>query len=562
MIRLFIKFFLLIILVQLGSKWAFEKLFERQVAADRERVITSVHLGGMRMIAQQLLTTPDESREAVFTKIERLFRAPLELRPLSELDSKDREELDKPYGYLYRQQAWNIDLLAIPYDDQQYLQIGPFIDYTTIAIEDSLWGWLRLLAFKLDSETIAPESLSDLSRAFGLPIVILPQAEVPEEAMDRFRVGRVVAFYRHQEKYFAATKMASSNEYLRLGPIPEFQETSRNAAKTTLTSSFLLSAILVGLLVHSLSKKFNSIEQTAQAIARGDLSARANESKAGETRYLAKALNLMAERTESMIRSKRELLQMVSHELRTPLARLRFAVDLLETKVDDEKRDRRMEIIHHSIDELELVVSEILDYVRNNEEFVVRSQDWIDVPKAIEPVLKVIAEETPNLTIECVPCQVGQSPLVYADRISFLRVAKNIAGNAQRYARTRLVIRVYQVTPPRALEPDGKSLPMQSMTCVEFEDDGPGIPQDKWHEVTEPFVRISETGLSNATAMAAAEPRRPLSPKNYSGIGLGLAIVSRILKQHGGSMQIARGELGGCLVRTFWPNPSSQVPMI
>ena len=562
MIRLFIKFFLLIILVQLGSKWAFEKLFERQVAADRERVITSVHLGGMRLVTQQLLTTPDGRREAVLDQIQRQFRAPLELRPLSELDTKERTKLIEPYGYIYRLQDSFVEHLAIDYDDQQYLRLGPFTDYSTIAFEDALWGWLKLLAAKVEDSDKTPEALSGISGEFGLDLQLQHTDEIPKSALERFGAGRQVAFYRQEGKHFAATKLATGNDYLRLGPLPEFQDVSKPAAQTALTSSFLTSAILIGWLVHSLSKKFRLLERAAQSIASGNLGARVDESRAGEVRELAKAMNLMADKTEGLIRSNREVLQMVSHELRTPLARLRFAVDLLETRVDEHKRGRRMEIIHHSIDELELVVSEILDYVRNNEEFVVRSQDWIDVPKAIEPVLKVIAEETPSLTIERVPCQVGQSPLVYADRISFLRVAKNIAGNAQRYARTRLIIRVYQVTPPRALEPDGKSLPMQSMTCVEFEDDGPGIPQDKWHEVTEPFVRISETGQSGATAMAAAEPRRPSSPKNYSGIGLGLAIVSRILKQHGGSMQIARGELGGCLVRTFWPNPSSQVPMI
>jgi two-component system sensor histidine kinase RstB len=562
MIRLFIKFFLLIILVQFGSKWAFEKLYERKVAADRERVITGVHLGGMRLVTQQLLTTPDGGREAVLDQIQRQFRAPLELRPLSELDTKDRTKLTEPYGYIYRLQNSFVEHLAIAYDDQQYLRLGPFSDYSTIAFEDALWGWLKLLAAKVEDSDKTPEALAGISRKFGLDLQLQQTEEFPKTAMERFGAGQQVAFYRQDGKYFAATKLATGTDYVRLGPLPEFQNVSKPAAQTALTGSFLTSAILVGWLIHSLSKKFRLLERAAQSIASGNLGTRVDESRAGEVRELAKAMNLMADKTETLIRSKRELLQMVSHELRTPLARLRFGVDLLETKVDDEKRGRRMEIIHHSIDELELVVSEILDYVRNNEEFVVRSQDWIDVPKAIEPVLNVIAEETPSLTIEHVPCQVGQSPLVYADRISFLRVAKNIAGNAQRYARTRLIIRVYQVTPHRALEPDGKSLPMHSMTCVEFEDDGPGIPQDKWHEVTEPFVRISETGQSGATFMAAAEPRRPSSPKNYSGIGLGLAIVNRILKQHGGSMQIARGELGGCLVRTFWPNPSSQVPMI
>ncbi|MFN5229614.1 MAG: ATP-binding protein, partial [Planctomycetota bacterium] len=41
---------------------------------------------------------------------------------------------------------------------------------------------------------------------------------------------------------------------------------------------------------------------------------------------------------------------------------------------------------------------------------------------------------------------------------------------------------------------------------------------------------------------------------SHSGLGLGLAIVNRILQQHGGSVQIDSGPLGGCLVNTRWPS--------
>ncbi|MFM7516130.1 MAG: hypothetical protein ACKO3V_04250 [Pirellula sp.] len=53
-----------------------------------------------------------------------------------------------------------------------------------------------------------------------------------------------------------------------------------------------------------------------------------------------------------------------------------------------------MEIIHQSINDLEMLVNEILEYVRNKEELPTRSQEWIDVRKAIEPVSKALAEET------------------------------------------------------------------------------------------------------------------------------------------------------------------------
>jgi two-component system sensor histidine kinase RstB len=344
--------------------------------------------------------------------------------------------------------------------------------------------------------------------------------------------------------------------------LPEFQDVTKPASQTTLTSAFLASAILSGLLVYSLSSKFRQIENVALSIARGNLSARVDEHKAGETIELAKALNLMASRTESMIQSKRELLQMVSHELRTPLSRLRFAADLLESRPDDPKRSRRLDIINQSINELDTLIAEILEFVKNNEYSPTRSQEWIDVRRVVEPIVKAIIEETPGIAIECMSGPQGQTPVIYSDRIAFLRVAKNILGNAQRYAQSRIVIRVLvkkEENPSRS--PGGQSS-SKSYKCVEFEDDGPGIPEEKWLEVIEPFVRLHSGSQSDAEPSPSPDSMNRVLYRNHTGIGLGLAIVNRILKQHGGRLEIDKGSLGGCLVRTYWPNPASQPPMI
>ncbi|MCE2813957.1 MAG: ATP-binding protein [Planctomycetaceae bacterium] len=562
MIRLFFKFFLLTVLVLLFSKWAFEQLLASRVYADRQRVVTGVHLGGMRLVARQLLSGPEDRRENILSKIQLQFRAPLELRPLSELEPKERSRLSEPYGYSYRLADNYSEHLSVHFDSEQYLRLGPFNDYSTIAFEDALWGWLQLLTYRYENSDKTPPELDQLSKDFGLPIKLLESQDLPASGSNRFASGRDVAFYEDQGGYYAATKLQSSDSYMRIGPLPEFKDVTTPTAQTTLGLAFLGSAILIGLLVNSIARKFNKLARVARAIAQGNLGARVQEGNAGEARELATALNLMASKTETLIQSKRELLQMVSHELRTPLARLRFAVDLIEAKSDDPKRTRRMEIINQSINDLEMLVNEILEYIRNREELPSRSQEWIDVRKAIEPISKALAEETPQLSIEFESNLPGQqTPLIYADRIAFLRVAKNLLGNAQRYAKSRLVVRVYQVKSETTNNYQADPSRSKPQTCVEFEDDGPGIPEDKWTEVIEPFVRISDPS-SWIPSNTKEAPWTNLSHRSHAGIGLGLAIVSRILNQHGGSIQIGRGKLGGCVVRTYWPNLASQPPMV
>lgn len=561
MIRLFLKLFLLMVLTLWVSKWVFESLYARQSYLDRQRVITGVHLGGMRLIANQLLTAPEDRRDAMLGKIQLQFRAPLELRPLNELSPSQRTQLGDSDGFIYSLKEYYREHLSIPLDDDEYLRLGPFTDYTVIAFEDSLWGWLQLLSFRINATSKSQDNLDSLSKEFGLPIEVHRRDELPKLALDRFSSGRDVAFFRDQGKYFASTKLQGEDDYVCVGPLPEFQDVSASASRATLTSAFVTSGLLIGLIIFSLSRKFRDLENTARSIAGGDLKARADERNAGEIGELAKALNLMATKTESMIQSKQELLQMVSHELRTPLSRLKFALDLMEMKSDNPKQDRRVQIIHQSMDDLESIVSEIIDYVKNDDQALNQSLEWIDVHEIIQSVSQLISLETPNLKLEFAQGFDQESPMLFADRFAFARVVKNLLGNAQRYAKSKLIVRAYQVSNASVSETIASRSTLKGEAggthlCIEFEDDGPGIPENKWVEVVEPFVRISDDSSTNFRSPSTTELSSPPPRRNHTGIGLGLAIVKRLLSQHSGRLEISRGKVGGCLIRTYWPNPA------
>ena len=75
---------------------------------------------------------------------------------------------------------------------------------------------------------------------------------------------------------------------------------------------------------------------------------------------------------------------------------------------------------------------------------------------------------------------------------------------------------------------------MDGATIVDVDDDGDGIPASAQERVFEPFARLKD------------------SP-NGGGVGLGLALVKRIVTRHGGSVEVLTGHLGGCKTRTTWP---------
>ena len=71
---------------------------------------------------------------------------------------------------------------------------------------------------------------------------------------------------------------------------------------------------------------------------------------------------------------------------------------------------------------------------------------------------------------------------------------------------------------------------------INFEDDGPGIPEDQYKNVFKPFFRLDQS--------------RSL---NQSGVGLGLAIVEDVINSHGGSIQLGKSESQGLQVKIFLP---------
>lgn len=447
MIRLFIKFVLISALVFIACRWTFYRLLEGQVFSDRQRIVaglTDVYLGGLRIVAQELATEDKRLRERRWDTLQEELDSPLEVRPLSELTSKERMQLSQPKGFIYTYRNEFIDYLGVQLDTEHYLRLGPIADKTSEGIEEKVLEWLRVLERKIASSNDINALLKRISSESRVPVRLIVQGELPSDTQQRIASGKRTAFYNLEDDYYVAMPLQGRDELLSLGPLTKVKAVAERTINRAMWIWFSIVMGAAAWLVYNVSSKFRRIEIAARKIAEGDFDTRVDESNAGESKVLAYAFNVMASNTEESIRSKKELLQAISHELRTPLSRLRFAVELLEGSAEPEVKQSRMMVVRQSIDNLDDIVGEVLDYVQNEDQLPVKTREWIEIQPGLLPMIKVFELEHPHLKFEWVFAGTPICTDVYADRIPFHRVVRNLLSNAVRFAKSTVLIHVYR----------------------------------------------------------------------------------------------------------------------
>ncbi len=264
-----------------------------------------------------------------------------------------------------------------------------------------------------------------------------------------------------------------------------------------------------GWLARRLSRPLDSLARAAQELGAGRLDTRVQtlgRHATGEMAVLAEAFNDMAARIERQMADQRELLAAVSHELRTPLARLRVLVELMRDAGGPERTADQME---REVVELDALVGELLASSR---------LDFGQVtPHELEGKdLALRALERTGLSPEVLSVEVADAKLV-GDATLLGRALANLLDNARKHGQGAEALRL--------LERDG-----QLAFCVD--DRGPGLLPGEETRIFEPFYRKDRGGEA----------------REAGSLGLGLALVQRIARAHGGSTFAENRPGGGARV--------------
>ena len=352
----------------------------------------------------------------------------------------------------------------------------------------------------------------------------LESLDLPDAIVAAMRRGELKGYFEPIGDNPSAYIRAREDAVLVIGPFDEIEiYSSPWAVGSIILITFVLIAVTGYVLINPVVVRVRRLQQVAMEISAGDLDARSRVDSQDAIGNLSEAFNEMAGKLQVMIESQRYLLDAVSHELRTPIARVRFGLEMVRHAQERAEVGSQIDSIDEDILEIEGVIEELLMYNQLGRADVALKKVELNV---LDVINRVVASVTHSQMEKVITVQVSIDPdcTVLADPKSFGRAIKNILANALRYANARVEIRTCQ---------------MEHAVQLEIADDGPGIPAADRARVFLPFTRLDAS-----------------RDRASGGVGLGLAIVQRVLALHQGTVRIEAAEARGARVITEWPCPS------
>jgi signal transduction histidine kinase len=205
-------------------------------------------------------------------------------------------------------------------------------------------------------------------------------------------------------------------------------------------------------------------------------------------------------------RNKDEFLAMLAHELRNPLAPILNALQLMRMRPSEPQSQWAQEVIQRQLASLTRLVDDLLDVSRITRGKITLARETVEVAtlitRAIETIQPLLEERDHELILQVSP----ESLRVNGDPTRLTQALGNVLGNAAKYTDRGGRIELLCARHSADVE-------------IRVRDNGIGIPAGHLPRIFDLFTQLDRT--SNYAA---------------SGLGIGLALVRRLVEMHGGSI--------------------------
>ena len=274
--------------------------------------------------------------------------------------------------------------------------------------------------------------------------------------------------------------------------------------------ALIVCTIGVYIIFYWLRRQLQSLVGAARTLGAGSTPAPLPETGPEEIRELSRGFNQLALNLEALESDRRLMLVGISHDLSTPLTRLRLAIELAQMKSDVNQLPGMIQ----DIEEMNGILTQFADYAKTGKEEDLVKTDFNQVVAEVSQRYVAVGKD--------IRSNLGELPAFAFRPLAIRRLVTNLVDNASRYAGGTIEVETQFL--------DGN-------VSLRVLDRGPGIQSIDPNRLIKPFAREN------------------IARGEQLGAGLGLSIVDRIAKHHGGALTLTNRTQGGLAANVVIPIP-------
>jgi two-component system phosphate regulon sensor histidine kinase PhoR len=212
-------------------------------------------------------------------------------------------------------------------------------------------------------------------------------------------------------------------------------------------------------------------------------------------------------RENHLARLRSDFISNVTHELKTPLTSIRmYAESLMMGRVkSDQVQKEYLSVVVNETDRLKRMINNILEFSKMEK----GKPEYHFINSNLASMLNATIKEM-NYWFEKehfeIVTELDETIYAKVDHEKMIQAIGNLLSNAIKYSTDtkKIFIRLFKKS---------------EHVCIEVEDQGMGIPEDKLSRIFEQFYRIEQK-------------------ESISGTGLGLTVVKEIIESHHGTISV------------------------
>ena len=256
------------------------------------------------------------------------------------------------------------------------------------------------------------------------------------------------------------------------------------------------------------SRRLEKVNALSRRVMEGDLSQRIKIDASGDQfDDLARNINQMLERIQSLVDAIRSVSDNIAHDLRTPLTRLRNDLDELLRELggrNEENLPHARSMAEKAIAETDSLLATfeaLLRIARLENRPFGETFSEVSVMELVEELIELYRPiaETKNITLKTY--LESNSVAIYVDRDAVAQALANLLDNALKYT-------------PKSGQVHIQGRFQQHGFELAISDTGPGIAPEHYEQVLKRFVRLDD------------------SSRSTPGNGLGLSLVAAVARMH------------------------------